>query len=73
MAGKKPAKKNITNTPEKKKELPGKAVMYYGLLTKGFVCPSCERTLIKGIIYEHNGSSFCTRSCIPRPEAEAVA
>jgi hypothetical protein len=73
MAGKKPAKKNITNTPEKKKELPGKAVMYFGVPGKGFTCPTCNKTLIKGIIYEYNGSSFCTRSCIPKPEVEAVA
>jgi len=68
MAAKKPAKKNITSVKEVKKDLPGKAVMYYGLLTKGFTCPSCNRTLIKGIIYEHDGGSYCTRSCIPAPE-----
>jgi hypothetical protein len=68
MAGKKPAKRNVTNTKEAKVELLGKAVMYYGLLTEGFTCPSCNRTLIKGIIYEHNGGSYCTRSCIPKPE-----
>jgi hypothetical protein len=66
MATKKPAKRNVSNTQEKKIELPGKAVMYYGLLTKGFTCPSCNRTLMKGIIYEHNNSSYCTRSCIPK-------
>lgn len=68
MAAKKPAKKNITSVKEVKKDLPGKAIMYYGLLTKGFTCPSCNRTLIKGIIYEHDGGSYCTRSCIPAPE-----
>lgn len=72
MAGKKPAKRNVTNTKEVKVELPGKAVMFYGLLTKGFTCPTCERTLIKGIIYEHNGSSYCNRGCIPKPEAVAA-
>jgi hypothetical protein len=71
MAGKKPAKRNVTTVKEVKKELPGKAVMYYGLLTEGFTCPSCNRTLIKGIIYEHEGESYCTRSCIPTPEVVA--
>ena len=65
MATKKPAKRNVSNTQEKKIELPGKAVMYYGLLTKGFTCPTCNRTLIKGMIYEHNDSRYCTRGCIP--------
>jgi hypothetical protein len=51
MAAKKPAKKNVANTQEKKKELPGKAIMYYGVPGKGFTCPSCSRTLIKGILY----------------------
>lgn len=71
MAGKKPAKRNVTTVKEVKKELLGKAVMYYGLLTKGFTCPSCNRTLIKGIIYEHNGGSYCTRTCIPAAEVVA--
>ncbi len=67
MAGKKPAKVNSSN----KKEvviLPGKAVYYMGLMTEGFTCPVCKRNLIKGIIYEHEGSSYCTRSCIPKQE-----
>ena len=68
MAAKKPAKKNITTVKEAKKELPGKAIMYYGVPGKGFTCPTCDRTLIKGIIYEHNSSSYCTRGCIPAPE-----
>lgn len=71
MAAKKPAKKNITSVKEVKKDLPGKAIMYHGLLTKGFTCPTCNRTLIKGIIYEHNSESYCTRGCIPVPEVVA--
>lgn len=71
MAAKKPAKKNITSVKEVKKDLPGKAVMYYGVPGKGFTCPSCNRTLIKGIIYEHEGGSYCTRGCIPVPEVVA--
>jgi hypothetical protein len=69
MAAKKPAKKNITSVKEVKKELPGKAIMYFGVPERAFVCPSCNKTLIKGIIYEHNSSSYCTRGCIPAPEA----
>jgi hypothetical protein len=72
MAGKKPAKKNITNTPEKKKELPGKAVMYYGSKTALFTCPTCNKSMVKGILWEHNSQSYCTRSCIPKPELEPV-
>jgi hypothetical protein len=67
MAGKKPAKVNSTI----KKEivvLPGKAVYFMGLMTEGFTCPVCKRNLIKGIIYEHEGSSYCKRGCIPKPE-----
>jgi len=67
MAGKKPAKVNSSN----KKQvviLPGKAVYYMGLMTGGFTCPVCKRNLIKGIIYEHEGSSYCTRACIPKSE-----
>jgi hypothetical protein len=68
MAAKKPAKKNVANTQEKKKELPGKAIMYYGVPGKGFTCPSCSRTLIKGIIYEEGTSQYCCRTCIPKKE-----
>lgn len=66
MAAKKPAKRNIANAQEKKVELPGKIVMYYGTKDKPFECPSCKRELVKGIIYEHNNSTYCTRTCIPK-------
>ena len=68
MAGKKPAKKNITSIKEVKKDLPGKAIMYYGVAQRGFTCPTCNKNLIKGIIYEHTSGSYCTRGCIPAPE-----
>lgn len=67
MAGKKPAKVN-SSTKKEVVTLPGKAVYYMGLMTEGFTCPSCKRNLIKGIIYEHEGGSYCTRGCIPKPE-----
>lgn len=66
MAGKKPAKVNAGN---KKQDvtLAGKAVLYYG--SKGaqpYCCPTCKRSLIKGIIYEHtDNKSYCKRVCIP--------
>jgi hypothetical protein len=72
MAGKKPAKVNSTI----KKEivvLPGKAVYFMGLMTEGFTCPVCKRNLIKGIIYEHEGSSYCKRGCIPKLEKAEAA
>jgi hypothetical protein len=42
-------------------------------MTEGFSCPVCKRNLIKGIIYEHEGSSYCTRGCIPKPEKVEAA
>jgi hypothetical protein len=69
MAGKKPAKRNVSNVKEAKVELAGKAVYYMGLKTAGFSCPTCSRSLKKGIIYEHtDGKSYCTRKCIPKAE-----
>jgi hypothetical protein len=71
MAAKKPAKRNITNVKEVKKELPGKAIMYFGVSERPFICGVCNRSLVKGIVYEHEGESYCTRSCIPNPEVVA--
>lgn len=69
MAGKKPAKKNVSNAKEIKVELPGKALKYIGSKnSKAFCCPSCGKTLIKGIIYEHKSLGFCSRRCIPKEE-----
>lgn len=72
MAGKKPAKRNVSNVKEAKVELPGKAVYYIGS-SKGvmFTCPACKRSLTKGIIYEHQGSSYCKRGCIPKQKEAA--
>jgi len=65
MAGKKPAKRNVSSSvKEIKIELPGKAVKYVGMKGVNFECPTCKRTLIKGIIWEHNNSAYCTRNCI---------
>lgn len=72
MAGKKPAKKNITTVKEVKKELPGKAVMYIGVPEKPFTCPTCNKSLVKGIVYEDGSSMYCKRGCIPSKETTAV-
>lgn len=72
MAGKKPAKVNASN----KKEvviLPGKAVYYMGSKnTEAFSCPSCNRKFLKGMLYEYESSSYCSRGCIPREEKLSV-
>ena len=72
MAAKKPAKRNITTVKEVKKELPGKAIMYYGVPDRPFVCPSCKRSLVKGIVYEDNSSMYCCRTCIPTKENTSI-
>ena len=65
MAGKKPAKPMAGQSKDMSKSLPGKAVMYFGSkYAEKFVCPKCKRSLVKGIIYEENNSSFCSRTCI---------
>jgi hypothetical protein len=73
MAGKKPAKRNIS-TPAKEavKQLPGKAILYYGSNLKFFECPTCARRVVKGIIWEEGSSSYCTRTCIPNKELETT-
>ena len=73
MAGQKPAKKNVSNSQKEiKVELPGKAVKYVGVKGVKFSCPSCSRSLTKGIIYEHEGNSYCTRSCIKVVDKEVA-
>jgi len=69
MAGKKPAKRNVS-TPVKEavKQLPGKAVLYIGSSLKLFKCPTCSRQLKKGIVWEEGSTAYCTRSCIPKVE-----
>jgi len=65
MAGKKPAKRNVTNTTVvPKAEVVGKAVLYYGISGGKFKCPTCEREFQKGMTYEHNNMQYCSRRCI---------
>lgn len=73
MAGKKPAKRNVSNSQkEVKVDLPGKAIQYIGMKGVRFTCPSCNRSLVKGIIWEHKNGLYCTRKCIPKEEAVAA-
>jgi hypothetical protein len=65
MAAKKPNKVN-SGTATKEAERLGKATMYIGYKTAGFTCPTCNRNLIKGIIYEHNSEMYCSRGCIAK-------
>lgn len=66
MAGKKPAKPIAGQGRDKGIQLPGKATLYYSPSNKmkGFSCPTCSRTLLRGIVYEEGGNLFCKRSCI---------
>ena len=75
MAGKKPAKVNSATQKEKVTVQPGKAVKYLSLV-KGanpfvcpIVCPTGNRNIFKGILYEHDGKTYCKRTCIPKVEA----
>lgn len=73
MAGKKPAKRNVSNNQKEAKiELPGKAIKYFGMKGVYFTCPSCNRSLVKGIIWEYEGSAYCKRACIPKKVEIAV-
>jgi hypothetical protein len=73
MAGKKPAKRNVSNNQkEVKKELAGKAILYKGYKGHEFSCPSCTRRLVKGIVWEDSGSLYCSRLCIPKQNEAAV-
>lgn len=67
MASKKPAKPIAGQNRDKGPQLPGKAVMYNSPVKSGamFECPTCHRTLSKGIIYEVNSKFYCKRICIP--------
>jgi hypothetical protein len=67
MAGKKPAKRNVSNAKEAKVELPGKAVKVYGYSADSFECAACSKKVGKAIMYEHTDSKlYCSRNCIPK-------
>lgn len=48
----------------KEKELLGKPAKFFGILGEKFTCPTCFRQLKRGIIYDHNGTLYCSRNCI---------
>lgn len=67
MAGKKPAKTMAGQGKDNNNTLAGKAVMYFGSKNaEPFTCPTCNRSLIRGIIYEENNNSYCSRNCIQK-------
>lgn len=67
MASKKPAKPIAGQSRDKGPQLPGKAIKYYGAANAApFVCPTCNRELTKGIVYEVGSEMFCKRNCIPK-------
>ena len=67
MASKKPAKPIAGQNRDKGPQLPGKAVKYFGAANAApFVCPTCNRSLTKGIVYEVGTNMYCNRVCIPK-------
>lgn len=67
MASKKPAKPIAGQNRDKGPQLPGKAVLFYGMSgAKPFCCPTCGRQFVRGIFYEENNQGYCTRRCIPK-------
>lgn len=64
MASKKPAKTMAGQARDTNSTLIGKPVMYFGSKNaEPFICPKCSRSLIKGVIYEENNNSYCSRRC----------
>ena len=59
---KKPAKMAIDTKAQK--VLLGKPVKYIGILGTAFSCPICSREVIRGILYEDNSMTFCSRGCV---------
>ena len=69
MAGKKPAKRNVSNVMEAKIVIPGKAIKILSLSESGCPCASCGKEIKKGIMYEHTDNKlYCNRVCIPKME-----
>jgi hypothetical protein len=62
MASKKPAK--IASYEKVANTLIGSAVLYFGIMDRHFTCPSCNRSLSKGIIYEKDKNQACSRRCL---------
>lgn len=71
MASKKPAKPIAGQNRDKGPQLPGKAIKYMAPTKNAalFECPTCHRTLARGIIYEEGNAFYCKRGCIPAKQA----
>lgn len=66
MAGKKPTK-NYSNNKVKDILRPGKATLYISGGKKTFhICPVCNKSTGKGIVYELKDILYCSRGCIDR-------
>jgi hypothetical protein len=63
MASKKPAR-GYTYDQKVANTLIGNAVLYFGNTDKPFSCPACGRTFVKGITYEKDSKSACSRACL---------
>jgi hypothetical protein len=62
MASKKPAK--VSSHEKKINTAIGSAFYYFGNTNKPFTCSACGRVFVKGIAYEKDGKSACTRGCL---------
>lgn len=61
---KKPAKKNVTNTPApvvKKNE--GEPVMFIGLTPKAKTTCKCGKSVGKGMMRMYSNELYCSKSC----------
>jgi hypothetical protein len=64
MAGMKPGKSNNPLANPKQAEALGKPVKFVGTAGTQFACPECNRSLKRGMIYEHAGRLACSKNCI---------
>lgn len=64
MGKPKQSKNTVKEDPVKIKILLGKAIKYIGIGGKRFVCPTCDRSFSRGMVYEEKGTMFCSRGCI---------
>ena len=66
MAGKKPAKVNSSGSVKQAEQI-GKIIKYIGAAKGVFhICPTCNSKVNRGLVYEHNNVTYCTRNCIPK-------
>jgi hypothetical protein len=65
MAGKKPAKRNVTNaTAPVVKKNEGELVLFVGLTPKvKATCPTCGKKVGKGMMRVYASELYCSKSC----------